>query len=259
MTAFATRPAPPRPLDPARFRDPQTTLDGKRRARVAFTGLRTLWINTGTLCNITCANCYIESSPRNDSARHHLGGRGRGEAWTRRRRRPAAGDGSGSPAASPSSTATCRRCCADALGRGCRALVLTNAMKPMRRHEGALRALGQGIRRPPHAARQPRPPRRRTARSGAGRRQLRPRPSPGSGGWRGTGSASRSPAAPVSAPTAKRRSACGFAALFAAHGLSRRCRRPGRAGAVPGDGRRPRMSPKSAKPAGASWAKAPAT
>jgi uncharacterized Fe-S cluster-containing radical SAM superfamily protein len=33
---------------------------------VSLTGLKTLWFNTGTLCNITCANCYIESSPRND-------------------------------------------------------------------------------------------------------------------------------------------------------------------------------------------------
>ncbi len=29
-------------------------------------GLETLWFNTGTLCNVTCRNCYIESSPRND-------------------------------------------------------------------------------------------------------------------------------------------------------------------------------------------------
>ena len=28
--------------------------------------LRTLWINTGSLCNIDCRNCYIESSPEND-------------------------------------------------------------------------------------------------------------------------------------------------------------------------------------------------
>ena len=28
--------------------------------------LHTLWFNTGTLCNLKCANCYIESSPRND-------------------------------------------------------------------------------------------------------------------------------------------------------------------------------------------------
>ena len=29
-------------------------------------GLNRCWFNTGTLCNIDCANCYIESSPRND-------------------------------------------------------------------------------------------------------------------------------------------------------------------------------------------------
>src|SRR5262249_39049779 len=28
--------------------------------------LKTLWFNTGTLGNITCRNCYIESSPKND-------------------------------------------------------------------------------------------------------------------------------------------------------------------------------------------------
>ncbi len=31
-----------------------------------MSGLETLWFNTGTLCNIACVNCYIESSPRND-------------------------------------------------------------------------------------------------------------------------------------------------------------------------------------------------
>ena len=36
------------------------------RASVALDTLATLWINTGTLCNITCLNCYIESSPEND-------------------------------------------------------------------------------------------------------------------------------------------------------------------------------------------------
>ncbi|MGD0434055.1 MAG: radical SAM protein, partial [Acetobacteraceae bacterium] len=53
-------------LDPAKFRDPVTTAKGETRARVALRRLDTLWFNTGTLCNLTCANCYIESSPRND-------------------------------------------------------------------------------------------------------------------------------------------------------------------------------------------------
>jgi len=54
------------PRAPGKFLDPVLTAKGERRARVALRSLRTLWFNTGTLCNITCANCYIESSPRND-------------------------------------------------------------------------------------------------------------------------------------------------------------------------------------------------
>jgi len=52
------------PLAP--FADPLTTAKGEHRASVSWTGLSTLWLNTGTLCNIECANCYIESSPKND-------------------------------------------------------------------------------------------------------------------------------------------------------------------------------------------------
>ena len=52
---------------PGRFVDPFVTADGSRRASVAQTRLETLWFNTGTLCNIACANCYIESSPTNDA------------------------------------------------------------------------------------------------------------------------------------------------------------------------------------------------
>jgi len=66
MTAspFATR----REIaSPGRFVDPFITADGSRRAAVAQTRLETLWFNTGTLCNIACANCYIESSPTNDA------------------------------------------------------------------------------------------------------------------------------------------------------------------------------------------------
>ena len=55
-----------RHLDPAKFRDPVVTAKGETRATVALRALETLWFNTGTLCNLTCRNCYIESSPRND-------------------------------------------------------------------------------------------------------------------------------------------------------------------------------------------------
>ncbi|MFK7943614.1 MAG: radical SAM protein [Paracoccaceae bacterium] len=51
----------------AKFQDPDRTLDGSTRARVHLKSLETLWFNTGTLCNIECARCYILSSPTNDA------------------------------------------------------------------------------------------------------------------------------------------------------------------------------------------------
>ena len=54
-------------LAPGKFRDQALTMTGAPRARVALTRLETLWCNTGTLCNLACANCYIESTPRNDA------------------------------------------------------------------------------------------------------------------------------------------------------------------------------------------------
>src|SRR5258708_36415839 len=53
-------------LDPAKFQDALLTARGEPRAHVGLKALETLWFNTGTLCNLTCRNCYIESSPRND-------------------------------------------------------------------------------------------------------------------------------------------------------------------------------------------------
>ena len=53
-------------LEKAKFNNLDTTKTGERRASVRLKGLKTLWFNTGTLCNLTCKNCYIESSPTND-------------------------------------------------------------------------------------------------------------------------------------------------------------------------------------------------
>jgi len=50
-----------------KFDDPHTTATGETRAQVHWRGGKPLWLNTGTLCNIACANCYIASSPRNDA------------------------------------------------------------------------------------------------------------------------------------------------------------------------------------------------
>ncbi len=49
-----------------KFEDPYTTAKGETRASVELRNPETLWFNTGTLCNIECLNCYIESSPTND-------------------------------------------------------------------------------------------------------------------------------------------------------------------------------------------------
>ncbi len=54
------------PLDPRNFRNPEVTAKGQPRAQVRLNALTTLWFNTGMLCNLTCADCYIESSPTND-------------------------------------------------------------------------------------------------------------------------------------------------------------------------------------------------
>jgi organic radical activating enzyme len=54
------------PLDPAKFRDPRLTAKGQERAVVALTHLRTVWFNTGSLCNLNCRGCYMESGPTND-------------------------------------------------------------------------------------------------------------------------------------------------------------------------------------------------
>ena len=59
--------APHQPLlDATKFRDPDITAKGEKRASVYFKELKTLWFNTGSLCNIECANCYIASSPTAD-------------------------------------------------------------------------------------------------------------------------------------------------------------------------------------------------
>jgi len=53
-------------LDPKKFQNPDVTARGEKRARVYFKDLKTLWFMTGSLCNIECINCYIDSSPKAD-------------------------------------------------------------------------------------------------------------------------------------------------------------------------------------------------
>lgn len=135
---FAVTDAPP--LDPAKFRDPAVTAKGEPRASVAMTTLETLWFNTGTLCNLACKSCYIESSPRNDALVYlslaevtgYLDEIARTGLPTRE-----IGFTGGEPFMNPDILAILELC----LARGFTTLVLSNAMRPMRRHEAALLAL----------------------------------------------------------------------------------------------------------------------
>jgi uncharacterized Fe-S cluster-containing radical SAM superfamily protein len=132
--------APPTPRL-AKFQDPALTGKGERRAAVALQGLQTLWINTGTLCNITCANCYIESSPRNDALSYISTAEVTAfldEAAARGEPLQEVGFTGGEPFMNPGLLAML----SDVLERpGLSALVLTNAMQPMRRHAAGLLAL----------------------------------------------------------------------------------------------------------------------
>jgi hypothetical protein len=127
-------------LSPLKFRDPVLTAKGERRAVVAPVRLETLWFNTGTLCNLTCLNCYIESSPKNDALVYLTTDEARGYLDE------IAGLGLdtreiGFTGGEPFMNKHLVEMLEDALERGFEALVLTNAMRPMRRHEAALLAL----------------------------------------------------------------------------------------------------------------------
>ncbi len=127
-----TRPASFVPLDPAKFRDPDVTAKGETRASVGLKRLDTLWLNTGTLCNITCTNCYIESSPTNDRLAYLTRAEAAGyldEIAALGLPTTEIGFTGGEPFMNPEIIGLLE----DALTRGLRALVLTNAMQPMRR------------------------------------------------------------------------------------------------------------------------------
>lgn len=115
-----------------KFQDSLVTADGSTRASVDLSNPETLWFNTGTLCNIECANCYILSSPRNDALVYLTAAEVEDyldqleeRNW---RVREIAFTG-GEPFMNPEMCAM-----ADAaLERGYEVLILTNAMRPMMR------------------------------------------------------------------------------------------------------------------------------
>jgi uncharacterized Fe-S cluster-containing radical SAM superfamily protein len=129
-----------KPLENAKFQDAERTAKGEERARVAMTGLDTLWFNTGTLCNLACKSCYIESSPTNDAlvyltteeVRAYLDEIARDGLATRE----IAFTG-GEPFMNRDIIEILELC----LNRGFEVLMLSNAMRPMRRFETQLLAL----------------------------------------------------------------------------------------------------------------------
>ena len=129
----------------SKFSHPDITAKGEVRAHVALAGAKTLWFNTGTLCNITCVNCYIESSPENDrlvymttdEVRDYLT-----QIPSRNWPVTEIGFTGGEPFMNPQIIAMIRA----SLSAGYEVLVLTNAMRPMMRkkmREGLLGLLAE--------------------------------------------------------------------------------------------------------------------
>ena len=107
-----------------------------------MTQLKTLWFNTGTLCNIACASCYIESSPRNDALVYLSAGEVTaylGELAALGLTTREIGFTGGEPFMNRDIIPMFEA----ALAAGFEVLVLTNAMRPMRRFESQLSDLQQ--------------------------------------------------------------------------------------------------------------------
>jgi len=120
-----------------KFSDPLITAKGERRAWVDLTTLKTLWFNTGTLCNLACVNCYIESTPKNDALVYLT----HAEVVSyldeiKREGYPTEEIGitGGEPFMNPDIIPIMGEC----LDRGFQLLVLTNAMRPMMKSEKEL-------------------------------------------------------------------------------------------------------------------------
>jgi hypothetical protein len=128
------------PIDPRKFRNQRTTVDGLCRASVEIHDLETVWFNTGTLCNIECLNCYVESSPSNDrleylsaiEVRNYLDEISDSSLPVRE-----IGFTGGEPFMNPQFIDMA----AEALERSFDVLVLTNAMRPMMRPRTQARLL----------------------------------------------------------------------------------------------------------------------
>ena len=116
-----------------KFSDPLVTAKSEQRACVDLKALNTLWFNTGTLCNISCVNCYIESTPKNDRL-VYLAHNEVIEFLDEIRREKYPTEEIGLTGGEPFMNPDIIRIMEECLKRGFRLLVLTNAMRPMMRH-----------------------------------------------------------------------------------------------------------------------------
>jgi hypothetical protein len=126
-----------KPLDPRKFKDPHFTAKGDKRATVGLTGLRTLWFNTGSLCNITCKGCYMESGPTNDRLAYLSAAEVSG-FLDEIERNTLPVEEIGFTGGEPFMNADFLAILGDALERGFKVLVLTNAMQPLTTKRRAL-------------------------------------------------------------------------------------------------------------------------
>jgi uncharacterized Fe-S cluster-containing radical SAM superfamily protein len=128
-----------------KFRDPAWTTRGQPRATVSLSALKVLWFNTGSVCNITCAGCFMESSPRNDRLAYLSAAdvaafldEVERDGW------PVAEVGF--TGGEPFMNRELPQMLGDALGRGFKVLVLTNAMQPLKQRRRELLALPEAAR-----------------------------------------------------------------------------------------------------------------
>lgn len=128
------------PLDPAKFQDPFKTAKGEMRASVSLNALKTVWFNTGSLCNITCKNCYMHSTPKNDDLVYLSTADVHSYLYEIAQEALAVqeiGFTGGEPFMNPGIIEMLD----DVLGRSLNALVLTNAMKPLHQKRAKLHEL----------------------------------------------------------------------------------------------------------------------
>lgn len=119
---------------PAKFRDPRYTVKGEPRGAVPFDRYQTVWFNTGTLCNIACHSCYIESSPRSDQL-VYLSAEEVAAFLDEAAALPDAPGQIGFTGGEPFMNPDILIMIENAVRLGFHVLVLTNGMRPMQRHK----------------------------------------------------------------------------------------------------------------------------